>query len=387
MNFFYFLFFLSLLLLLHSYLIYPLSIWIFSKFSRKNFSANGNFQPKVSILISAFNEEKVIENTVRSLLKCDYPNEKIEILIGSDNSTDHTCEVLENISNEFSNIKFFNFNERRGKPNVINDLADLAQGEILVFCDANTIYGQDAIKNLVKKYENENVGGVSGKLRLMEFEKTIKSGSQEKRYWDFETWLKEHEGKLGILIGANGGIYSIRKKYFEKIPVNRPVMDDFYISLKVLEKRKAFLYDNKAVAEEFAAPTIKAEFNRKVRNNSIMMSTIKVIKKLLNPAYGLISYGLWSHKIIRWFTPVLLLLIFAANFFLMNQGNFYRYFFFIQLLFYFSSVIGYFLIKLSIYVLPFTISYYFTMTNTAMFIGLIKFLFKKQMPFWQSTPR
>jgi len=372
---------------MHSYILYPLSIWALSKFIDKKYFSDNNYLPEISILISAYNEEKVIENTIRTLQKCYYPKEKVEILVGSDNSRDKTNEILEKLSQEFQNIKVFNFNHRRGKPHVINDLVKEAKGEILIFCDANTLYNKEAIKNLVKNYNDPRIGGVSGKLNLIDFEKAKKSGSQEKIYWDAETWLKKQEGKLGVLIGANGGIYSIRKEHFEKIPTDHPVMDDFYISLKVIEKRKAFLYINDAVAEEYTAPTIRAEFNRKIRNNSIMMSTIKVIKRLLNPSFGLIAYGLWSHKIIRWFTPLILLLIFVTNYALINEGVFYRYFFLIQLLFYVSSIVGYVLIKLNIHIVPFLMSFYFVMTNTAMFIGLIKFLFKKQTSFWQSTPR
>ncbi|OGU75157.1 MAG: hypothetical protein A2V93_02425 [Ignavibacteria bacterium RBG_16_34_14] len=380
------LFFSSLLLLLHSYILYPISVWVLTIFIKKKFSEDNNYLPNISILISVYNEEKVINKTLRTLQNCYYPKEKVEILVGSDNSTDKTNDILEKLSQEFENIKVFNFNKRRGKPHVINDLAEAAKGEILIFCDANTLYDKEAIKNLVKNYNDARIGGVSGKLNLIDFEKAKKSGSQEKIYWDAETWLKKQEGKLGVLIGANGGIYSIRKEYFEKIPTIHPVMDDFYISLKVIEKRKAFLYINDAIAEEYTAP-IRAEFNRKIRNNSIMMSTIKVIKRLLNPSFGLIAYGLWSHKIIRWFTPILLLLIFVTNYALINEGAFYRYFFLIQLLFYVSSIVGYIFIKLNVNVVPLLMSFYFVMTNAAMFIGLVKFLFKKQTAFWQSTPR
>ena len=381
------LFFLTLLLFVHSYGIYPLSIWVMSKFVDKNYSNDENYLPEISILISAYNEERVIENTVRTLMNCFYPKEKLQILIGSDNSVDGTVEILKKLSEEFSNIKVFIFDQRRGKPHVINDLVKAAKGEILIFCDANTLYDKKALINLVKNYKDTRIGGVSGKLRLRDIEKSKKAGSQEKKYWDAETWIKKQEGKLGILIGANGGIYSIRREYFEEIPTDRPVMDDFYISLKVLEKRKSFLYIHDAMAEEDTAPTIKAEFNRKVRNNSIMMSSIKPLRLLLSPRFGLIAYAFWSHKIIRWFTPILLLSIFVTNIFLLNVNTFFNIFFLIQLIFYLTAIIGYLLKKINIQITPLLMSFYFLMTNIALLIGLIKFLFGKQTAFWQSTPR
>ena len=381
------LFFLTLLLFVHSYVVYPLSIWVISKFIDKKYAKDDNYLPEISIIISAYNEERVIENTVRTLMDCFYPKEKLQILIGSDNSVDGTVEILKKLSEEFSNIKIFIFDRRRGKPHVINDLVKAAKGEILIFCDANTLYDKKALINLVKNYKDTRIGGVSGKLRLRDIEKSKKAGSQEKKYWDAETWIKKQEGKLGILIGANGGIYSIRREYFEEIPTDRPVMDDFYISLKVLEKRKSFLYINDAVAEEDTAPTIKAEFNRKIRNNSIMMSSIKPLRLLLSPRFGLIAYAFWSHKIIRWFTPVLLLLILIINILLLNVNTFFNIFFLIQLIFYSTAIVGYLLKKINIQITLLLMSFYFLMTNIALFIGLIKFLFGKQTAFWQSTPR
>ncbi len=132
---------------------------------------------------------------------------------------------------------------------------------------------------LIQHYTDENVGGVCGRLVLVDEQNTRSSGYEEKNYWDLESKLKKLEGDAGILIGANGGIYSIRKSLFQPIPTDYPVMDDFYISMKVLEQRKKMVYEKDAVAEEDIAPSLKAEFRRKIRNNAIMMSTLKPSKK------------------------------------------------------------------------------------------------------------
>lgn len=380
-------FFLSLFLILHSFVIYPISIWFLSLISNKRYKSDVNYLPNVSIIISVYNEEKVIEKTIRNFLKSNYDLDKIEFIIGSDNSSDSTNEIILKLQKEIPSIKFFPFSERRGKSQVLNDLIKQAQSEILIFSDANTIYHKNAIMNMVKYYTDERVGGVSGKLKLIEFEESKNSGSQEKKYWDFETWLKEKEGELGCLIGANGGIYSIKKDYVMKIPASHPIMDDFYLSLKVLELKKDFLYQKDAVAEEYTAQSLKVEFNRKVRNNSINLSTIRSIRKLLFPSYGLISYGLWSHKIIRWFSPVLLILIFISNIFLLDCGAFYVFLFIFQSLIYLLGIVGIVLKKINYHVQPLLMIFYFIMTNTAMLIGLIKFIFGKHTAYWQSTPR
>ncbi len=376
-----------LLLLIHSYILYPLSIWIISTIAKKKYLTENNFAPNVSIVISVYNEEKVIEKTIRNFLQSDYDLSKLEFVIGSDNSTDLTNEIIHQLQKEIPAIKFFSFPVRRGKSHILNDLVQEASSEILIFSDANTIYHKDAIKNLVKYYADPRVGGVSGKLNLIEFKEFIHSGSQEIKYWNFETWLKEKEGKLGKLIGANGGIYSLRKKYFVQIPTENPIVDDFYLSLKVLEQKKDFLYLKDANADEFTAPSLAAEFKRKIRGNANILSTIKTIKKLFHPSYGLVTYSLLSHKLIRWFTPIILLIIFIANLFLYISFNLYQYFLIIQLIFYFSGIIGYLLNKINFRIQPLLLIFYFVMTNTAMFIGLIKFLLGKNTAFWQSTPR
>jgi len=358
-----------------------------SLISRKKYHTESNYSPKVSIIISVFNEEKVIEKTIRNFLHSDYDLSKIEFIIGSDSSIDSTNEIISELQKEIPSIKFFPFPKRRGKSCVLNDLVNEASSEILIFSDANTIYHRDAIKNLVKYYVDPIVGGVSGKLNLIEFEEFIHSGSQEIKYWNFETWLKEKEGKIGKLIGANGGIYSLRKKYFVQIPTEYPIVDDFYLSLKVLEQNRDFLYIKDAEAEELTAPNLMAEFKRKIRGNANILSTIKTIKKLLNPSFGVISYSLWSHKLIRWFTPIILILIFIINLFLYQTGEFFQYFLIIQLLLYFLGLLGYILNKLNFRVQPLLLIFYFLMTNTAMLIGLFQFILGKNTAYWQSTPR
>lgn len=380
-------FLISVLLLVQSYIIYPLSILIISKINPKKFKKTSRDLPPISIIISAYNEEKVIEKTIRNFLICDYDKSKMEIIAGSDNSTDNTNSILQKLSEEIPNLKFFPFKERRGKSGVLNDLVSKASSEILVFSDANTIYRKDALKELVSHYEDDSIGGVSGKLSLIEHSDASLSAGLEKVYWDFETWLKEKEGQLGILIGANGGIYSIWKKYYTIIPSGYPIVDDFFISLKVLEQKKYFVYTSEAVAEEYVSPSVDIEFSRKVRNNSNMMSTIKSIKGLLNPKFGLVAYALWSHKMIRWFSPVLLILLFLSNMFLVEYNLFFKILFYLQILFYLTGLIGYLMERTGVYFKPVNLVFYFVMTNTAMLIGIFKFLLKKQTSFWQSTAR
>jgi cellulose synthase/poly-beta-1,6-N-acetylglucosamine synthase-like glycosyltransferase len=376
----------ALFLIIHSYLIYPLIVLGLSKIHGKT-KLKEDLQPDISILISAYNEESIIEKTIRNIFNSDYGREKIEIIIGSDKSEDGTNAILKNLSEEFNNIKFFPFEIRRGKSAVLNDLVEKSSNDILVFTDANTYIYPDAIRKLVQHYVDKNIGGVCGRLVLVDDLQNRASGYEEKSYWDLESRLKKLEGDSGILIGANGGIYSIRKSLFQPIPLTYPVMDDFYVSMKVLEQNKKMVYENDAVAEESIAPSLNAEFRRKIRNNAIMISTIKALKKLMTPAFGLTAFAFWSHKVIRWFTPILLLLILITNILLIHTSIVFQILLYIQLCFYLISFSGFIFRARSFYPKFLVMPFYFTMTNIAMFIGLVKFITGTQTSFWQSTPR
>jgi len=312
---------------------------------------------------------------------------KIEIIIGSDKSEDQTNEIINKLSSEFPNIKFFPFLIRRGKSAVLNDLVENANNEILIFMDANSYIHTDAIGYLVRHYVSDKIGGVCGRLILVDDQSKRGAGYEEENYWKIESGLKKFEGDLGIVIGANGGIYSIRKKLFQKIPTDYPVMDDFYISMKILEQGKKMIYEKKAVAEENITASIGIEFKRKIRNNAIMMSTLRVLKNLLNPSYGIIAFAFWSHKVIRWFSPVILLLIFIINLLLFNVSILFKIIFFLQIIHLLLSVIGFFMRTKFYYPKILAMPFYFTLTNFALMIGLFKFIRKTQTSFWQSTPR
>lgn len=380
------LFLISGYLIIHTYLVYPILLYLISFFLSKNIKKDTDLKPKVSIIISVFNEEMVIENTIRHLFNSSYDQDKIEIVVGSDNSFDRTNDILFNLSNEFKNLKFIPFLKRRGKAKVLNDLVKISSNEILIFCDANTIYEKNSISELVKYYSDTRVGGVCGRLLLIDLIKAKKEGSKEKEYWEYESWIKKMEGKLGILIGANGGIYSIRSELFIPLPDKSAITDDFYVSLKILEQKKYMLYAPEAVAREYVAPTLKWEFRRKVRMISTNFETIFYVAKLLTPAYGLIAYAFWSHKVFRWLTPLLLFLILFSNTMLLHISLF-KYFFIFQFLYYFFALIGYLFSKIKINIWFFSLPYYFILTNLAIIVGFYRFVLNKHSATWQSTER
>lgn len=380
-------FIVSLLLILHSYLFYPISIKLISGLFKRKFRVDYKHTPTVSFIIAAYNEEKVIGDMLNSLKNLDYDQSKLEVFIGSDNSTDRTHEIVEKMKETMPNLNLIVFRERKGKPEILNELSLMATGDILAFCDSNTLYSKDALREMVKYFADEKVGGVCGRLHLKETEGSVKTGNKEKTYWDFESWIKESEGKLGVLIGAWGGIYTIRRKYYPMIPSGKTIMDDFYIGVKVLETGSYFLYEPKATAQEDTAPTLHAEFKRKIRIQIGNLNVIRYLHKISNPFSGLKSYALWSHKYLRWFSPFFFILVFLSNVPLAIDNKPFVGLLLMQGMFYLSAFIGYLFARMNMRVFPFTLVYYFVVTVSALFFGAVKFITSPGTGSWEPTRR
>lgn len=376
----------SLIPLLHTNIFYPMHLYIKSKFKKRTMLKESNFTPKVTVIISCFNEEAIIEQVIRNFLATDYKTDNFEIFIGSDGSTDQTNDILKKIASESNLLKIFLFKERRGKSAVLNDLIPLADSEILILSDANSFFTTDAIRNLANCFEDESIGAVSGKLKLLKGSINL-GANKEKSYWNFESWLKEMEGAIGKLLGANGGIYAIRKSLFKPIPLQTPVPDDFYISLKILEQNKKVVFEKNAIATEYIAMDLTSEFQRKVRIVSRSISSLLLFKQIVLFKRGFISYQLWSHKIFRWLMPVFLLGLFLTSYLLTEYNIVFSYFFWVQFIFYSLSIfnlIGW-IKKIKIPLLGFG-SYFVTM-NGALIVAFYKILFGNPSNTWQPIQR
>jgi biofilm PGA synthesis N-glycosyltransferase PgaC len=374
-------------LLIHSYLTYPFTLILISLFKKKLTLSTSESLPTVSILISAYNEEKVIAQRVENIKNLNYDFSKLELLIGSDCSTDKTVEILNDLSKEFNWLKVRIFSSRRGKASVLNDLVSEAKNDILVFTDANTKFDTNALSKIAEEFRNNKIGGVCGRLILDEPSDGFNQINREKLYWKYETFLKKYEGMLGVLIGANGGIFAIKRNLFRNFPEDQATTDDLYQTLAVLSQDFNFSYSYDAVGYEQISKELKTEFKRKIRFAATNFQTLKFFMGLLFSKNILLSYAFWSHKILRWLIPVMLIFLFIANILLLNYGQIYFIFFIIQLIFYSLSILGvlFSMIKINIPVVG--VVYYYVVTNIALLIGLIKFLFKKHSYIWESTPR
>ena len=276
--------------------------------------------PELSIIIAAYNEAGVIGARVLNLLAVDYPADKLHIYIGCDGCSDATAANARQAAGGDVRVRVLEYADNRGKVSVLKDLVKLAQdevcgvsecGHLLAFSDANTMFASDALNKLVRWFADSQVGGVCGRLVFVDGSAN-ENPAQEGAYWRMETRLKQLESHIDSCLGANGAIYAIRSELFwQEIPADT-IVDDFVIGMKVREQGFGMLYDAEAVARE-RLPEISDEWVRRVRIGLGDYQAAGLCARCLLPRYGWFAWCFWSHKILRWFTPHVMLLMLALG--------------------------------------------------------------------------
>jgi cellulose synthase/poly-beta-1,6-N-acetylglucosamine synthase-like glycosyltransferase len=359
-------FLIILITLIYIYLGYPLLVFLLSKIIRKRV-AKKEIYPLVSIIIAAYNEEKIIEKKILNTLAIDYPKDKLEIIVFSDASSDNTDNIVKKYAKQ--GIKLLRYEGRRGKTYCQNESVKKAKGEIIVFSDANSMYDKFAVKNLVFNFSDTKVGVVCGELKYLKNNK-----SEEGFYWKIERFLKQRESLINSCLGANGSIYALRKNLYVDLPLS--TISDFIAPFYIFKQNYRVVYDKRAFCFEETGDN-KNEFNRKRRIILRSLNSLKYIKEFLNPfKYGFYSLQLWSHKILRWLIPFFLIILLISNLFLLNI-LFFEILLYSQLLFYFIAMIG-----SRIRNKLFSIPYYFCLINLSSMLAFIDFLKGKTKITW-----
>lgn len=371
----------------HSYVLFPLILKFLAKNKKQNeiiFDINDEL-PDVSILLAVYNEELVIEEKIKSTFNTNYPLSKIKLIIGSDASTDRTNEIIKSYQENY-NIELVEFEGRTGKIGIINRLTDIAKSPILILTDANVFFKEDTLFQLVKHFKNESIAQVGGNIVNLKFKEDGIS-FQEKSYLSRENIIKYQEGVLwGAMIGTFGGCYSIRSSAFEKVP-NNFLVDDFYISMHVLESGKKSINELNAVCVEDVSNKIEEEFRRKIRISAGNFQNLSRFKHLLWPPFNAVAFCFLSHKVIRWIGPVLLLTILLSTAFLAIDSNYYKVLLLIEIIVYIAPIIDKLFKSLSIHIKYLRFANYFIMMNLALLKGMVWYMQGIKTSIWQPTQR
>jgi cellulose synthase/poly-beta-1,6-N-acetylglucosamine synthase-like glycosyltransferase len=381
-------FWVSVVAILQSYVLYPLTISILARFKKQNdcILTREEEPPSVSIIMAVHNEEAVIAEKIRSLFNTGYPVNKFELLAGSDGSVDKTNKILEKCAKENASIRFTASTERRGKPAVINELSKLSRGEILVLTDAQVLFTPDTLYELVKHFRNEEIGLVGANIMNTRFDRSGIS-LQEWSFMSREIRLKHFEGKVwGSMMGAYGACYAVRSQYYSHIPEGYSV-DDFYITMKVLEKKKKCILELNAIGYENVPNRLSEEFRRKIRISAGNFQNLKTFYRLLWPPWTGVAFSFFSHKVLRWLGPFLLLLLMASNGILAFSFPLYRILLWIQAGLIITPFIDFLLRKIGLHIVILRFITHFYSMNLALLAGFLKFIKGTETNVWQPTRR
>lgn len=381
------LFALPFLLCLYVYFGYPALIYVLSRL-RARPVARGPVRPSVSLIVAAFNEERVIEDKLRNSLDLDYPPERLEVIVVSDGSTDGTDDTVRGFERAHPGRVRLVRLPRSGKAAALNAGVREATGEILALTDANSALERSSLAHLVENFADKNVGGVCGHKQQRaadgaDADADTTTGG-ENLYWRYDTWQKQLESRLGSIFAADGTLYALRRELY--VPIEDPAQaDDIAISARIVLQGRRLLYEPRAVAWEDAPTEGAEEFRRKVR------VTHHSVRALLNlgPALwrsGFYSVELISHKLLRHLVPWFLIPLLLSNAWLATHNALFRVLLGLQALFYLLAGLGFALRhRRPGRWRPLSIPYYFTLVNAAAFVGVVSILRGRRLETW--TPR
>ncbi len=368
-------------LVLYIYVGYPVVVFLLARLIGRDVR-KADVEPKVTVLIAAFNEEREIQRTVLNKLSQDYPPDRLEVIVISDGSTDRTDEIVRNLAkrNE-GRVRFLRQEPRQGKTQALNMAVAHATGDILVFSDANSIYAPDSIHQLVRGFADPMVGYVTGQMIYMNPDGSgIGEGSGA--YMRYENLLRVLETRLSSVVGVDGGIDAVRRELY--VPMRPDQLPDFVLPLNVIEQGRRVVYDPDAILYEPALSAAADEFRMRVRVSLRALWALYDKRNLLNVIhYPLFAWQLISHKVLRYgaFVPLIGLLIFNAL--IIDRHPLYLSFLALQLSAYGLAILGFWLSRFSSVASKMLVPYYFVILNMACVVALWKFINGQKMVLWK----
>jgi cellulose synthase/poly-beta-1,6-N-acetylglucosamine synthase-like glycosyltransferase len=368
----------SLAALFYVYLGYPILLLLIGFFVRRPSSQSG-YTSRVSVLIAAYNEEAGIRAKIEQTLQLDYPSELVEIIVLSDESTDRTDAIVKSFQDP--RVKLLRIGGRRGKTNAQNEGMKVARGEVVIFSDATTVYHPQSIRYLVRNYSNPCVGAVSGRYQYFDAEGRSPTSLGTIAFWNYENLIKMMQSRINTISGCCGCIYSVRRDLYTALSPD--VISDLVQPLHIIRQGYRVVFEDRALAYEETTRSVFDEFSMRVRVVTRGMRGLVSVSDLLKPwKYGWVSFQLWSHKVLRWFVPLFLLGLFAANLALLSSAGF-RLFFCLQGAFYFLALFC-LLVPLQKRWKLLGIPLYFCTLNAAALCGMVKLLRGEKYTVWQT---
>jgi len=353
-------------LVFYTYVGYSLLIMLMARFSRDKL-ARHDIEPRVTFLITAYNEERDIVQKLQNTLALDYPRDRLEILVASDGSTDKTDEIVRGFAPQ--GVRLVRVEGRVGKTETQNQAVRQATGDVIVFSDATTKYERMNLRKIVRNYADPTVGAVSGRYEY--FNPTGASiGVGNILFWKYENFIKSSQTRIKTITGCCGCIYSVRRALYEPLPPD--IISDLVEPLKILEKGYRIVFEPDAVAHEETTEKTGEEFNMRIRVITRGMRGMLFMRKLFNPLrHGFVSFQLISHKLLRWLMPVFMVAALVSNAFMLGRP-FYNLTFALQVTFYALAILGWLAERFHVRSRILSVPLYFSTVNLASLISMYR---------------
>ena len=261
----------------------------------------------VTLLVSAYNEAEIIGEKIVNSLNLDYPKDRIEIVIVSDGSTDGTDDIVRGYEDQ--GVSLLSYTPNRGKIAALNDAMAHIDTEVVVFSDANVMYDGQALRKLVRNFKDPRVGAVSGKVLLLSG--GVSYGAAEERYYGIEHYIQAKEGETGAMVGADGAMYAIRRRLF-KAPPAGTILDDFVIAMEIARQGFMVVHDSEALGTEKNMNEVREEFRRKARIIAGGVQCLVLGCGLPKMSQVFLWFKFLSHKVLRWFSGALMVVLISA---------------------------------------------------------------------------
>jgi cellulose synthase/poly-beta-1,6-N-acetylglucosamine synthase-like glycosyltransferase len=368
----------SVMALCYTYAGYPLLLALVSYLKPRKVQRR-EFETTVSIIITAYNEERDLADKLNNTLALEYPRELLEIIVASDCSTDRTDEIVRDYATH--GVRLYRQPERLGKTAAQNAAVEMAHSEIILFSDATSLYQPNVLRAIMPAFADATVGCVAGRLIYVDGSDS-QVGKGARSYWGYETFLKRHESRIGSLIGASGCLYAVRRSAY--VPLYHEACSDFIIATKMVEQNLRAVYEPEAVCTEETNRQSGKELKMRVRIIAQTFTDLWRHRVMLNPFHsGFYAVQLLSHKVMRYLVPFFLIGVFISSAVLAMRSLTYRTLFVAQLAGYLSPAIAWVLNRIGVRSRLLALPQYFMLANLASLIACYQFLRGERYARWE----
>jgi cellulose synthase/poly-beta-1,6-N-acetylglucosamine synthase-like glycosyltransferase len=364
-------------LVFYTYLGYGMLLWLLvrlkrivrGKAERKALPTDEAELPEVTFMICAYNEQDVVDMKMENTLQLDYPHDKLHIMWVTDGSTDQTNERLA----RYADVEVVFSPERRGKTAALNHGISMVRSEITMMTDANTIVNREAVREIVRCFQDPRVACVAGEKRVMARHEGQTAAEGEGLYWKYESALKRMDSELYSAMGAAGELNAIRTRFYEPMP-ETALLDDFVMSMRMVDQGYKIAYTSDAYAMEYGSADLTEESKRKRRIAAGGLQSVWWLRQMMNPfRRPVVAFQFVSHRVLRWsITPIALLALIPLNVALvmMKAGTIYTVIWILQVLFYLAVLASWMLEKQGRKNKLLYVPYYFLFMNLNVFRGM-----------------